>query len=82
MVMYNDHMKTISVTEFKAHCLRLLDEAQKTGEPIELVKRGKTIATVQPWINKPASYEPGQFKQSIQIVGDLDDLGVEWDALR
>lgn len=75
-------MKTVSVTEFKAHCLRLLDEAQKTGEPIELLKRGQSIATILPrQLGTKASYEPGQFKDEIRIVGDLDDLGVQWEAL-
>ena len=74
-------MKTVSVTEFKAHCLRLLDEAQKTGEPIEILKRGRSIATILPrQIASKVSYEPGQFKDEIRIVGDLDDLGVTWEA--
>ncbi|RYG26682.1 type II toxin-antitoxin system Phd/YefM family antitoxin [bacterium] len=74
-------MKAVSVTEFKAHCLRLFDEAQRTGETIEVFKRGKRIATVQPEVLREPSYEPGQFKDQFRIVGDLDDLGVEWEAL-
>ena len=75
-------MKTISVTEFKSHCLRLLEEASATGEPIEVVKRGKPIGTYLPKGKPNVSYEPGQFKDQFRIVGDLDDLGVEWEALR
>ncbi len=72
-------MKPVNVTEFEAHCLRLFDETQKTGEPIELLRRGKPIATVQPRLSHAnASYEPGQFKDEIKIV---DDFGVEWEAL-
>ncbi|AIE84981.1 type II toxin-antitoxin system Phd/YefM family antitoxin [Fimbriimonas ginsengisoli] len=63
-------MKTISVTEFKAHCLRLLEESKKTGEPIELTKRGKPFATVTPAASE-ASYKPGQFRDQFQIVGDI-----------
>ncbi len=49
-------MKTINATEFKAKCLQLLDEVQRTGEDIVISKRGKTVARVvaekepKPWL--------------------------------
>lgn len=49
-------MKTISVTEFRAKCLHLLDEVQKSGEEIVISKRGKPVARViakrepKPWL--------------------------------
>ena len=80
--MYNDHVKTVNITEFKTHCLRLLEEASQTGEMIEVAKRGKTIGTYSPKVAANVSYEPGQFKDQIRIVSDLDDFGVEWEALK
>ena len=41
-------MKTINATEFKAKCLQLLDEVQRTGEEIVISKRGKPVARVTP----------------------------------
>lgn len=41
-------MKYISAAEFKAKCLKLMDEVQATGEPITVTKRGKPVAVVQP----------------------------------
>jgi len=77
-------MKRVSVTEFKSHCLGLLEEARKTGEPIELVKRGKWFATVVP-APQEGSYQPGQFKDIVRVVGDIEvdgeELGVVWDVL-
>jgi prevent-host-death family protein len=75
-------MKTISVTEFKAHCLELMNEAHRTGEPIEILKRGKPFMTVQPQLRADVSYEPGYFKDQIKIVGDITEPVVpleEWD---
>ncbi len=49
-------MKTIAVTEFKAKCLQLLDEVQRTGEDLLISKRGKPVARVvaektgKPWL--------------------------------
>jgi len=39
-------MRQISVSEFKARCLGLLDEVATTGEPIVVTKRGTPIAQV------------------------------------
>lgn len=41
-------MKTLQVSKFKAHCLRLLKEIRDTGEPLVLTLRGETLAVVQP----------------------------------
>lgn len=49
-------MKTINATEFKAKCLQLLDEVQRTGEDLVISKRGKPVARVvaekaeKPWL--------------------------------
>lgn len=39
-------MKTIGATEFKQHCLQILDELGPEG--IVVTKRGKPVATVMP----------------------------------
>ena len=49
-------MRTINATEFKARCLQLLDEVQRTGEDLVISKRGKPVARVvaekesKPWL--------------------------------
>lgn len=45
----------MTATEFKAKCLKVLDQVHQTGEPLEISKRGKVIAVLvppprkQPW---------------------------------
>jgi prevent-host-death family protein len=39
---------TVSVTEFKAKCLNLIDQVQKFGEPLVITKHGKPIVRVIP----------------------------------
>ncbi len=38
----------ISVTEFKAKCLSLIDQVNKTGETLIITKRGKQVAELRP----------------------------------
>jgi prevent-host-death family protein len=45
--MYTGHMN-ISAADFKARCLRLLDEVSRTGEELVILKRGRPVARVVP----------------------------------
>lgn len=47
--MYTGHMTiTVPAGEFKAKCLKLLDEVAETGETIVVTKRGKPVARLGP----------------------------------
>lgn len=80
--MYNDYiMRTVSVTEFKAHCLRLIEEVARTGQRIVLTKRGKKIAVLSPPEAETPHYEPGKFRGTAEIVGDLiAPFDVDWES--
>lgn len=41
-------LKQISVSEFKTHCLALLEDVARTGQPIVVVKRGRPLVRVVP----------------------------------
>ena len=47
-------MRTIPAGQFKARCLKLLDEVAETGETIVVTKRGKPVAKVEP-VQEPPS---------------------------
>jgi prevent-host-death family protein len=40
--------KKITATQFKARCLRLLDEVAATGETLVITKHGRPVARVEP----------------------------------
>jgi len=83
MVMYNDHMKVVSATEFKTHCLRLMDEVNQTKEPLEVRKRGRAMVVLNP--PPEVDWTPGAFKGTLAEVGDIcvdgAELGVRWEAM-
>ncbi len=76
-------MKTVSVTEFKAHCLEFLNQVDKTGQPLLLTKRGRPTAMVSPPPPpKTKRWEPGQFADKMKLVGDVvAPYDEDWEAL-
>ena len=48
---------TITVTEFKAKCLRLLRNVETEGETIEITRRGKVVARVVPAVTAAGSHK-------------------------
>jgi len=39
--------RMIGAAEFKARCLRILDEVERTGEPVTITKRGKPVGELR-----------------------------------
>lgn len=65
-------MKRIAISEFKAKCLALLDEVQKTKNPILVTKFGKPIAQVNPpSLNQKNKGWLGSMKGEIKFLGDI-----------
>ena len=40
--------KRIGAAQFKANCLRILDEVERSGEPVTVTKRGRPVAELKP----------------------------------
>jgi len=75
-------MKTIKASEFKAKCLKLMDEVAETGEPLVITKHGKPVARLIPEPTQRRSII-GLHKGQIEILGDIvAPTGVEWEAER
>jgi antitoxin (DNA-binding transcriptional repressor) of toxin-antitoxin stability system len=63
--------QTISVTEFKAKCLALLDEIHREGGTLTVTKRGQPLATVGPAKRRPWKSSMGVLAGKGRIVGDI-----------
>jgi prevent-host-death family protein len=77
-------MKTIPAGQFKARCLRLMDEVRTTREPVLITKKGRPVAKLVPAEGQPEDIF-GCLKDEIKIVGDIESPVVpleDWDALR
>jgi prevent-host-death family protein len=60
----------IAAAEFKANCLRLMDEVAQQRRPIIITKRGKPVAKLVP-VDKEAIDLFGRMAGSIKICGDI-----------
>jgi antitoxin (DNA-binding transcriptional repressor) of toxin-antitoxin stability system len=76
--------QVVSVTEFKAKCLALLDQIGQEGGTLTVTKRGRPLATVGPVKRKPFKSSEGALAGKGRIVGDiinLDDHELwQWDS--
>lgn len=71
----------ISAAQFKAECLKLMDEVEKTRQPIIITKHGRPVAQLAPI---PADTDSlfGYMKGMMRINGDvIAPLDIEWSAL-
>lgn len=75
-------MRTIKASEFKAKCLKFMDEVAASSEPVEITKHGVPVARLVPIRHSPQTVI-GALKGSITILGDIiSPIDTEWDALR
>lgn len=77
--------RTVPAGEFKAKCLKLIDEVNESGDTLIVTKRGRPVVEVRP--APPAGKRKsiiGAMKGEIQILGDIISPidGLEWDAMR
>jgi len=79
-------MREIAISEFKAKCLALLEQVQKTKKPIRVTRFGKPVAEVVPPSPEASAGDwIGSMKDSIKILGDVvypADEESDWEALR
>ena len=75
----------ISISEFKATCLKVIDNIGKSGESIVVTKRGEPVALIAPppQPEKQKSWL-GKYRKEGKIIGDIispaADLN-DWEVL-
>jgi prevent-host-death family protein len=79
-------MKEVAISEFKAKCLSLLDQVQKTKKPILVTRFGKPVAEVIPASPRAGPRDwIGSMKDTMKILGDIVSPASdedEWEVLR
>ena len=77
-----DKIPEVPAGDFKARCLKLMDEVRATRRPIVITKRGKPVAKVVPVEEETPSLF-GRLKGTVTIHGDiLSPSDVDWYAER
>jgi prevent-host-death family protein len=79
-------MKELAISEFKANCVRMLEQVRKTRKPIRVTRFGRPVAEIiPPSPEKPAGRRLGCMAGTMRITGDIvgsisDES--EWEASR
>ncbi|MBX7115559.1 MAG: type II toxin-antitoxin system prevent-host-death family antitoxin [Myxococcaceae bacterium] len=73
----NQGRRVIAASEFKAHCLRLLEDVA-SGQEVLVTKRGQEVALVVPVRRKLAGSSRGSWKGMVNVTGDI--VQVDWSA--
>ena len=63
-------MEIVIASEFKAKCLKIMDEVAATGEPVIITKHGVPVAQLVPEVQKPETLF-GALQGSVIILGDI-----------
>ena len=70
--------RTIKASEFKATCLKLMDEVAETGEEIVITKNGEPVSRLVPYRERSGLWF-GRDRDIIQIKGDIvSPMPSEW----
>ena len=72
--------QVMTMTEFKAKCLRVVDDLGPSG--IVLTKRGRPVARVIPEGARSSRDLIGALKGKITVRGNVMSTGVKWHAER
>ena len=75
-------MKTLAITDFKAHALQVLGQVAETKESVLITKRGKPLAEVIPFTSEPP--RPGKLASALVFEDDIvTPLGGEmWNVCK
>ena len=72
--------RTIKASEFKAKCLKLMDEVAENGEEIVIIMNGRPMARLVAYRQKPKTWF-GADRGKMEIIGDIiAPIDVEWEA--
>jgi len=77
-------MKRMPAGEFKARCLTVMDDVNKTRETVLITKRGKPVAKLVPAERMERDFI-GRLEGKIRITGDIEspiEPTEAWEALR
>jgi prevent-host-death family protein len=75
-----DLATAVGATDFKAHCLSLLDQVEETGEPITITRRGYPVAVLHPAPKDAWKSPADSWSGRAEILGDIVDSDVVWES--
>ena len=75
-------MKTIGISEFKTHAMKIVDQVARSQVSIVITKRGKPLAELVPYHSPDMDSKPGKLAEALVFEKDIvSPLGEDmWNA--
>lgn len=75
-------MKTMAISQFKTHALKVIDQLSHNRESIVVTKRGKPLVVITPYQDSTKNIEHGQLSNTLVFEEDImSPLGEDmWEA--
>jgi prevent-host-death family protein len=64
-------MKTMAISDFKAHSLQVLGRVARTKETVVVTKRGKPLVEVIPFRHSDQTPSPGKLSETLVFEKDI-----------
>ena len=64
-------MRSLNASEFKAKCLAVLDDVDRTGESVTILKRGRVVARLVPATRSSRRRPQDSLAGTVEILGDI-----------
>lgn len=74
-------MKTISISEFKAKCLGLIEQVDKTRQPLRITRHGRPVAELVPAGPDRKRKFLGDMAGTVEILGDIVSPVIDLDEI-
>jgi antitoxin (DNA-binding transcriptional repressor) of toxin-antitoxin stability system len=78
-------LETVTISKFKATCLRLLSDVKRTGRPLLVTRKGEPIALITPPPPPKPKLWLGSLRDTVKIRGDIISPAVDekdWEVLK
>lgn len=72
-------MKSISISEFKAKCLGLIEQVDKTRQPLRITRHGRPVAELIPAGPDRKRKFLGDMAGTVKILGDIVSPVIDLD---
>ena len=74
-------MKSVPISEFKAKCLGLIEQVDKTRQPLRITRHGRPVAEVIPAGPDPKRKFLGDMVGTVEFLGDVVSPVIDLEEL-
>ena len=77
-------MKEIQISTFKAKCLQIIDEVNRTGKELKITRHGKPVAIISPVSEEKQRQGFGAAQGTMEIKADIVEPvfdASDWEVL-